>query len=252
MYRTDRCFSSLFCVGCFGAAAGLCVCAVCGNCFAADTIETWEPGFSDFEIYAGYDGIGRPQAERSMAALSVIGVGIVPRFSGYVSVAAGAGEDLSNAEAALSIGVFGTPVDTRYFDLDLLLDVAVHGPGLSSIHILPMAEMNLDLRNFGFYFRTGGNLEGTTAPDGAVTRSLSVLLNPGAYVILAERHQLLIEYDGAVLLNGDGGYEQGGVAFGYNVTLSDRVELINQLYLGIPTDGTDVFGAAAMGIIVSL
>ena len=227
-------------------------CLVSARCRAADTIETFEEGVSDFEVYAAYDGACLPSSDRTLDVSALIGIGIVPRFSGYLAVGMAADEDLSGAEGALSLGVFGTPVDTANFDLDLILDVTVHGPGFSSFHVLPIVEMNLDFSNFGFYVRTGGNLEGTTGPGGDVSRNLSVLLNPGVYVTIRERHQLLVEYCSDIHLNNEVRYEQSGLAFGYNVVLSDRVELINQVSLSIPTDGEEVSVGFMVGVIAGL
>ena len=255
MFKVVFCaFSNSGCVILSGTVTGICLFLTSAACRAADTLETFDPGVSDFEIYAGYDGIGRPSADGTMGTASLLGIGIIERFSGYLSVAAASAADLSNAEGVLSTGIFGTPVDTPHFDLDLLLDVTVHGPGLSSIHILPILELNLDFSRFGFYFRGGGNFEGTpsSGPTGGTDRNLSILLNPGAYVLIGERHQLLVEYDAAVMLTGAGGYEQGGIALGYNITLSDRVELINQVSVGLPNNEDDISAGLVVGIIVSL
>ncbi len=233
---------------CFVSTIYVC-CLVPAICRAADTIETFDPGVSDFEIYAAYDGAGLPSEDRALGAAALLGIGIVPRFSGYLAVGSAAKEDLSDAEGALALGVFGTPVDTEHFDLDLLLDVTVHGPGFSSFHVLPIAELNLDFPNFGVYLRTGGNLEGTAERDGGVSRNLSIIVNPGVYVTIRERHQLLVEYCGDVHLNDEIRYEQAGIALGYNVALSDRVELINQVSLSIPIDDGGVSAGFMVGMI---
>ncbi len=205
----------------------------------ADTIETWEPGWIDLEMYVGYDGAGLPSAERNLNVATVIGFGLVPRLSAYVAAEVQAKETLNSAETALSAVLFGTPIETSLFDLDLLLDFTVSGPDFNLLNTSPYMELNWDIENFGFYLRTGVEVGGISpaleTEQAAKTVETFFFFNPGVYVTIRDKHQLLLEYDGAVRLAKNAAYEQGGLAFGYNLAFKETLELIQQIYLSLPT-----------------
>ena len=212
---------------------------------AADTVETWDPGATEVEFYLGYDGIGLAWPGQTVFADLLLGYGIVDRFSAYLGVSLQGDGSLGNGEAGVYTGVFGTAVDTDHFDLDFLLNFGVGGAGLSELLVLPAAELNFDLdpqrRSFGAYLRVGvpvhgENRDSEASDDGGYRTVFDVVLNPGIYVTFAERHQLLLEYNMAFHVQSFEAHRVslGGVALGYNVVLSERIELITQIYLHVP------------------
>jgi hypothetical protein len=216
----------------------------------ADTIETWGIGATNIEYYLGLDGLGLESRERTVSSAVVLGYGIVDGFSGYFGASLQSDDRFGQGMGALSLGIFGTPVDTRHFDMDLILDSGISGPGLSEFSLTPGIEFNVDSRPdlaiWGFYLRAGIPIYGGSAhggphhtklaDPGRTHRNFSLCLNPGAYLRVAPGHQLLIEYDVSLHYRKVDGrsWENGGLAMGYNAVLSDSIELITQAYLDVP------------------
>jgi len=236
---------------------------------AADTVETWTVGATDFEFYAGFDGIGLGQHEKTVFAEAVIGFGLMDRFSGYLSVSGAANEYFADGGGDVSLGIFGTPVDTDHFDLDLFLGA---GFAQGEFSLTPALEMNFDLApdlaKWGIYLRAQQALTGrdeskeddpqTEDVDESKTKyafAPSTILTAGTYWTVAEGHQLLLEYDMALANNPEKDeeiLEIGGVAIGYNVMLTDSIEMINQVFFDIPGNGEKFSAGVSTGIVVTL
>lgn len=244
------------CRFCVHAAACAAVILSPKRCPAADTVETFDLGVSDVELYAGFDGLGAPVPERGIGVETLIGAGLAERLSSYVAAALVADPTLSAGEAGIAAGIFGTPVDGARVDLDLLLELAADGPNLSTLHTVPTVELNLDFRRVGLYLRAGADIYGSIAEETAdhesPPASAVLFYTPGLYVSLGDRHQLLLEYHGAVTITDAPNPTRGGVALGWNVTLNHRVELINEIGLTLP-DGPDTPLSASLylGLIAS-
>ena len=84
---------------------------------------------------------------------------------------------------------------------------------------------------------------------------METAVTSGIYYQICECHQLLLEYD-MTLLNNPGKDEEilniGGMALGYNLTISEKVELINQLYYDIPQNDEDHSFGISVGTIITL
>ncbi len=257
--------------------------------YAADTTETFDPGASDFEFYAGVDGIGKGKYEKTVSAEALLGYGLMERFSGYLAAGGEANERFGDGAGWVGLGIFGTPVDTDHFDLDLMLDA---GFGASDFSLAPSLELNIDLdpemRTWGMYVRVSENFMGRDeTPDaepGEIDcesvydtqsggRTIVCAQQPdetadpkfelapvtgvtvGTYYTISEKHQLLLEYDMAFANNpakDEEDTEIGGVALGYNVVLSDSIEMINQLFFDIPQDGEDFSLGISLGIVATM
>jgi hypothetical protein len=239
---------------------------------AADTTETFGIGASDFELYLGFDGAGLGKYEKTVSAAALVGFGFMDRFSGYVTAFAEGNEYFSEGGGGAGFGIFGTPVDTNHFDLDLFLD---SGFGEGEMHIAPAVELNLDAKPdlglCGLYLRAAEVLEGrddSVEDDPATdtdethekhTFAPTTSLTVGAYVTIAEIHQILVEYDVGFhhgLNDAPEGkpkvVEHGGVALGYNVVVSEHFEIISQVSVDIPNDGEKVAAGFMVGMIASM
>ncbi len=231
------------------------------SALAADTTEVFDVGATDFEAYLGFDGLGLGEYEKTIWAEVLLGLGVMESFSGYVAAAGESNEAFGNGGGSVCFGIFGTPVDTDHFDLDLFLD-AGHAPG--EFALTPAVEINLDaepdLALFGFYLRAEEALTGRddSEPDDLSTPAVdesneqytltpSTGLTAGAYWTLGEIHQLLLEYDMA-FHHEQGETELGAVALGYNLMIFEPLELITQLSFDIPNSGED----ASLGLMVGL
>jgi len=222
---------------------------------AADTIETFDPGPTDLEFYVGLDGVGPKHQDRTVSTEVVAGFGIIDRLSLYVGAALEADHRFSGGAAGLNVGLFGTPIDTRHIDLDVVLDVGAAGPGFEQLCLTPMAELNVDLDpdmgSWGVYLRAGAAIEGSSEEGSSLPPSFAVLLNPGTYLTVAGRHQILLEYDMA-LLPQTGEVEVGGIALGWNVVLAEPIELVTQLALDIPQADERAAIGASVGFVATL
>lgn len=231
---------------------------------AADTIETWDPGAADVEVYLGYDGVGAPAGDRQVFGDVVLGYGIVPGLSAYLAASLHADGVFAGGQADLALGAFGTPLDTDHVDLDLILDVSAGGAGFSEFRLTPTLELNLDaepdLASWGGYVRLGLPLFGQSRAAGTEVGHeheavFSVEVNPGVYVSAADDHQIFLEVDAALhpfAVAGERQVELGGLALGWNVALADEIELISQVYLDLPQDDEPVAFGAVVGFIATL
>ena len=227
---------------------------------AADTVETWGHRAKDVDFYVGYEGRGHTTGPRRLASELMVGYGIKDRLSGYFGSTVEGEGTLTAPSAGLFAGLFGTPIDTRHFDLDLFLSARLAGARLREYEVTPAFEINLDRTperdSFGVYLRVAlpvaRSLDGVGGNSRRQTEYL-VEVNPGVYLTLAGRHQVLLEWD--VTLH-PGRAEQRpterGVALGYNVALSAAIELINELHLSLPGRGASPTLAFTMGFIATL
>lgn len=228
---------------------------------AADTNETYGIGASNFEMYLGLDGAGLGKYEKTVWAEALAGFGITERFSGYLAALAEGNERFSAGTGGAGFGVFGTPVDTDHFDMDLFLGAGFRD---GAMFLAPALELNLDARPdlalCGLYVRAEELLEGrddSIADETKAGHSLAptTALAFGGYFTFAEIHQLLLEFDTAFHHNGEDGseaVEAGGVALGYNVQVVDAVELVTQVAVDVPQDGEDLAAGFMLGFVASL
>jgi hypothetical protein len=217
----------------------------------------------DIDFYVGFDGMGPECVACTISSDIMLGYGLVDRFSLYAGATLQGNELFGDGQAAISLGVFGTPVDTDHFDLDLFLETSVGGSGLSELQVTPSLEINLDVlsdrRSWGAYFRAGIPVfhragESDASNVAADTTAFSVVLNPGIYATIAERHQLLLEYDMTFHQRSADEHfvDVGGVAIGYNAQLHDSIELISQVYFDIPQHGESIAFGVMLGFIATL
>lgn len=221
----------------------------------ADTVETFELGLSDLEIYTGGTGLGLPRGESAPFAEIVAGFGVTPSLSFGLSAYLPGRCRLRDGDPAFEAGGFGTPVNTDHLDLDLGLAVAHVG---GTVAFSEWFELNLDRRPelaaAGLYLR--GSLNGHTRGDlepGAGRLGASALL--GAYVTVARRHQLLLEIDGSWMPGVEPAAscrELGEGHLGYNLVVLDTLELIQDLGIDLPRGGDRVSYSLFLGIIATL
>ncbi len=208
---------------------------------AADTIEPFDPGLSDVELYAGFEGLGLRRAEQGAFAEGVLGYGITPAMSMYLAPSFAADGYLTGVGPGFELGAFGTPVNTHHLDLDVGLGVATDGEVLA---YAPYLELNLDLEPdlelAGLYVRGGLDVFGVVDDAGEPATEWGTNGSAGAYVTLAERHQVLVELDATWVADPEPDTphtEVGGLHVGYNVQVLDHLELINEVSADVPQTG---------------
>lgn len=279
MYRKTVMLPSLFCLLLFSAPWAM----------AADTTEAFDAGASGFELYMGFDGIGLGKYEKAIWCEALAAFGVVDGFGLYLAAAGESNEYFNEGGGGISLGMLGTPVDTDYFDMDLMLDFSFSS---DEFGITPALEMNFDfdpdMATGGFYLRLEQEFAGrdeteeaaapeiscesvdelqaggtsllcteveTGEPDTSYVFAPSTGLTLGAYYMVAENHQILVEYDMAFANNpadDENITEIGGIALGYNVVLADEVEMANQLYFDIPQSGEEFSVGIATGFIFAI
>ncbi len=229
---------------------------------AADTTETWDAGAANIDFYLGFDGIGRGE-EGAIAGDIMIGYGLVDRLSAYLGLSLEAANRLSKNSGDLRLGIFGTPLESDHFDMDLFLEIGAAGPAFDKFRMAPAVELNLDLdpdrSSAGLYLRTAVSLharsESEFPEDDDNTLAFDIEGVLGAYLTVAAGHQLLVEFDTIFHrhpLESGRSAEIGGIALGYNVVLNPAIEIISQLYIGIPGNNERFSAGVMIGLIATL
>ena len=234
---------------------------------AADTVETWDVGATDVDLYVGFDGIGLDGSEQVLYGDIMFGYGLVERFSAYLGTTLEGSDYLSTGSASIYFGVFGTAIDTDHFDCDLFLDFSAADVGHTEFGVTPAIELNFDvlpdLASWGAFLRSGVPISGdvTASPDGAegieheLTADIETTL--GMYWTVQDDHQLIWELD-ATFVPSAGDQENstnvGGVALGYNVCLTAEcgLEMINNVYLDVPQNEENLGVGVSTGLIATV
>jgi len=226
---------------------------------AADTVETWDTGATNVDFYLGVHGLG--SSEEVLAGDIMLGVGLVPGLSAYLGTMLEACRHLADGSRSLYFGLFGTPLDTEHVDLDLFLDLSGAEAGRGAVEVIPSFELNLDaspdVATWGVYLRAGVPLHGGADSGESCSPSLEahLALEPGAYLTVADGHQVLLETGGTVRLT-EGGLgrdlDVGGLALGYNVMLSEALEVITQVAVDLPQDGEELAVGVMAGLIATM
>jgi hypothetical protein len=218
-----------------------------GPAGAADTWEEWEPGATDAELYVGYSGIGLAGRDRGPSLEYLQGFGLGHTLSTFLSATV---EAADRTRAGFAAALFGTPLDTDHVDLDLILIFGQAWRRLDDLSAGAAFELNLDLAPD--LSRAGLYLRGCVHVTGDRCALVETIL--GAYVTLAQNHQLLLEADATFTVTAApaDATEVGGIALGYNVMVHDAVELITQLFLDVPQAGERFSSALTVGVILTL
>jgi len=211
------------------------------------------------DLYLGFDGVGPGETEKTAFGEIMLGIGLTDHLSAFTGAVVQGDQTFSRRAGELYLGLMGTPLDTDHLDLDLFLELRLSGEGLAQFQATPSLEFNVDgdaqRRSWGLYLRAGLPLYRREAGGG---RDLALHLEStlGAYLTFGGRHQVLLEYDMAFRPWPEAGQhpaEVGGLALGYNLTLSDAAELISQVYLDLPQLGDEPLAANFMlGVIISM
>ncbi|HOI12187.1 MAG TPA: hypothetical protein PK313_17015, partial [Myxococcota bacterium] len=222
----------------------------------------WDEGAFNVEWFLGYDGMGHPGIrDRSTTTEFMVGYGIRDDLGLYVPLAIETDGAFGSPLGSVAIGLFGTPVDTRFFDLDLFLEVGTGGAGFREWGALPYVELNFDGHperlSWGFFVQAGMPIRGRPDASGGLsgaTFDVSGLL--GAYWRPHPDHELVLEFD--TLLHPIHGADHarraeiGGLALGYNVVLNDTAELLAQVSADIPQGRERWAFGATLGVILTL
>jgi hypothetical protein len=75
----------------------------------------------------------------------------------------------------------------------------------------------------------------------------------GTYWTFRDGHQLLLQWETGLShkpADEEDAFSPGTVSMGYNIMITDAIELINEVNLGLPTGGNPVSFGVSAGIIV--
>jgi hypothetical protein len=213
---------------------------------AVDTVEIWEPGATNLDFYTNYNGLGLSRSERELGSEIMAGFGVINGLSAYLGAAMGADELFSQGSGEIFAGIYGTPFDSDHFDLDLFLDFRLGGAGLGEFQVAPAVELNFDvapdLQLWGMYLVVAAPVYGRTVGEAdATTTEVATHLETtlGTYVTIAERHQILLDYEMAwrpMAAADETDIEVGSIGLGYNVFLTPALELITEVRFDIPQE----------------
>jgi hypothetical protein len=206
---------------------------------AADTVEPWARGARDVDFTVGYQGRRPGAVPPTLGSDLMIGYGVSDRLSAYVGTTVETNGSFGGRAGNVYAGIFGTVIETRHVDVDLFLSAETSGTSVHARTYAPAIEINLDRdgdrQSVGAYVRLALPYTRTSAP-GADEITRAVEWNPGAYLTIARRHQVFLEWE-ASCERGASGTSEHGVALGYNVTLSPTIELVSQVRLALAGAG---------------
>ncbi len=218
---------------------------------ALDTVETFDPGNVDVEIFGGLHGFKGGRHFDGFDVELALNYGLMDRFSIYGKGQIGTDGSFLEPRGGAAFGMLGTVVDTEHFDMDLMLEF---GFGDYGAVLVPAVEFNFDLvrdrRKWGAYLRveeilTGDPVVGSFTPY--------TVLTAGTYWTIVDGHKLLAEYDMQFAANPRAGgrvVDVGAVALGYNVDIGHDVDLIADVHCDIPQSGEDVAFGFSIGFKV--
>lgn len=212
---------------------------------AADTLEVFDSGAADLELHFSAGGFGSGTGEEAAGGELVAGYGLADRVSLYSGAALEIADGIASLNGGYSLGVYGTPLETDHIDVDIVAGIN-GGKGLGDLAFKPGIEINLDrhpeMMSFGLYVDVFFMIRPTD--DGEPTcecsswrGSLDIPCTTGIYYTLVEDHQLLIQHDLYLSDTLKNSSVAGSIlALGYNVVLTDEIELISEVSVGF-TDG---------------
>lgn len=203
--------------------------------YSADTTETFELGFSDYEYY--YEISNLKANKKTFSHEFTIGAGITNSLASTFTIGAEKFDNLS--ELNYAFGLFFNVFESRYVDFDLYTS-------MDNLFELALGfELNLDLKDnlelAGFYLRTEASI---------IEEIEAYYFTFGGYYSFIKNAQLLLEFDLAVPTKGN--LDIGGLAFGLNYAFSDRFELITNLGIDIPQSEENLDFSFTIGFISTL
>ena len=231
----------------------LCFCATTGflsvRCAqAADTVEPFVKGASNYELYGGVAGLG---CGKTITGETIIGFGLTDRIDSTVVLHTVSSPQFITMESGFSFGLFGNLMDTRHFDLDLYFSFGSDGS------VTPGVEVNLDLeqdlRMAGLYVRVNEQVAGEARREKA-HRSFTTMGVLGAYYTVSPHAQILGELHlrrGHGRL-GDGRLRIAGAALGLNIQIHKRLELISQIIVSPASQEHPRSFGLSTGILVTM
>ncbi len=241
--------------GVLALAAGAAIFATSQRVRAADTVEPFEAGTAEVDVYLGLDQLGGVGKAGPVFGDIMLGFGLFRRLGAYFGATLEGTDAFTSGATTHYFGVNGTPLDSNHVDLDLFLELSVS----DHFELRPAFELNVDadpeMRTWGMYLRAPLPIYGRRLSDGEPQTTLRLESTVGAYTRVAPMHELLLEYDMAYRPEPDAGarrIELGAVAAGYNVTLWDGFELINQVSVDIPQGGETASFGVMTGFIATL
>ena len=230
------------------AASIVVVLLIASSGWGADTVEAFDTGLSDFEVYTSDNGISSDEPTTALEAC--LGYGATPALSLFLALSFEADRFLAST-IAFELGALGTPLDTNHLDLDLMFAAGTDG---NAMGYSPGLELNLDLEPdlavAGLYLRGGVDLFAAETATGNRVVSLAGHGTAGGYVTLG-RHQLLVEFDATWQTRPAGespAVDVGPVHLGHNLRVDDHLELISE----ISADVCSATNTPTYGLLVGL
>ncbi|NOQ22768.1 MAG: hypothetical protein GQ565_09020 [Candidatus Aegiribacteria sp.] len=205
-----------------GALLGLLL-AVCSAGYALDTTEAFDPGFSDVEVYFGYQGLDSPSESSAVCTETLLGIGVTGNFSTFVSFSAEADGYLANAEDGFTMGLFWTAIEDEAVKLDFFGSTSTGGSIAFGV------ESNLDFDNWGFQAQIEETIENKNSNE----RNLSTRVQPLLYYRLSSGVELLsaVDFEYAENEDGEKEFDYSSISFGVNFPVTESIEMITQFDL---------------------
>ncbi|MBN1433223.1 hypothetical protein JW921_00580 [Candidatus Fermentibacterales bacterium] len=208
--------------------------------------DPFELGFSEWEVFASYSGLGLDREESSLSTELLMGVGIRPRISGSLSITGESDTWLGNASQTISIGLFGVLLESDRVAWDLYGSVSTSGL------VMAGTELSLSLGE-----RAGAHLNLETgfenAPDDSQSIDTSLSIAPMVHYDLSASATVLAAASiGHYPDSDESSTELEAISLGVTFALREGLELETQADYYPSTDETDASAGLTAGLIACL
>lgn len=234
--------------------------------YAGDTTELIDHGTLEIDPTLSLTNIhdGKPGFSSELS----LGYGVTDFLTTSIAFTQSSAEALADSDLAVTLGFLSTPLDSDFFDIDVMLDFSLEGLGAgpASYAVTPGLEFNFDLdpdmSSWGLYLRLGlpihsEHIIDLKSDDESLKTDLDLEFTLGTYLSFGDIHQILIEggFTAANLAEnlGERDVLDPFLSLGYNVQILDTFELTSELAFDIPKNDDDDFSATlSIGGIFSI
>jgi hypothetical protein len=225
-----------------------------------NTIELFDQKRGYFDIGLSFDGLRIARRDSTLAASAisagaVYGKSLNEYLGGYIGMQAAGNGYFADGLGALFMGIIGTPLDLPNFDFDFLVEAGAADVALEGFYLQPGIELNYDAvadqGSWGLYLDVSELLSGidtsshidnpfTPGIDESPARYVCtpvLTVMTACYVTTMKGQQVHVQFDQSLRHNpipGERGYVIGVIAAGYNIMLSDYLQLTAALWYDIP------------------
>ena len=172
--------------------------------YAGDTTELIDHGTLEIDPTLSLTNIhdGKPGFSSELS----LGYGVTDFLTTSIAFTQSSAEALADSDLAVTLGFLSTPLDSDFFDIDVMLDFSLEGLGAgpASYAVTPGLEFNFDLdpdmSSWGLYLRLGlpihsEHIIDLKSDDESLKTDLDLEFTLGTYLSFGDIHQISSKAD---------------------------------------------------------